>query len=75
MFGSTLPAYTHGLPTFVKPSKDRSVIFPAVMVNRFCALSINNIKVRLSLGFRSYQKHSYAASLMDLLCNGNDLLR
>jgi len=53
----------------VKPSKDRSVILPAVMVNRFCDLNIRNIKIRHSLGVRSYHRHSYAASLMDLLCN------
>lgn len=61
--------------TVVKPSKDRSVILPAVMVSRFCERSMRKSKIRHSLGVRSYQRDSYAASLMDLLCNGNQLSR
>lgn len=53
--------------TLVKDSKERSIIFPTVSVNCFCALSITNIKLRLFSGFKSYHAESYAAVPIALL--------
>lgn len=53
--------------TLVNPSRVKSTTFPAVIVNRFCDLSITNNKIRLSVGGMSYQSESYTASPIDLL--------
>lgn len=44
--------------TPAKTSKDRSLNFPIVKVNRFCDLNITINRTRLSLGFASYQRTS-----------------
>jgi len=53
--------------TLVNRSKERSTIFPLVIVNLFCDLTMRNNTVRLSLAGKSYQRESYAAFPIILL--------
>lgn len=57
----------YGNLTFVNPSSDKSMIFPAVMVSLLCDLNIISRMSLLSLGFKSYHIDLYAASLIILL--------
>jgi len=53
--------------TLVNRSKERSTIFPLVIVNLFCDLTMRSSTVRLSLAGKSYQRESYAAFPIILL--------
>jgi len=54
--------------TFVKHSKERTVILPAVNFNCLCDLKIINNKTQLSLAFILYQAELYTAFPIVLLC-------
>lgn len=53
--------------TLVNRSKDRSTIFPLMIVNLFCDLTMRNSTDRLSLAGKSYQRESYTAFPIILL--------
>lgn len=53
--------------TLVKRSKERSIIFPIVIVNRFCDLRITRCTIRFCFDVTLYQRESYAASPIILL--------
>lgn len=51
--------------TFAKPSKDKFINFPAVIVNRLCDLIMRSITTRRSLGWSRYHSEAYAELLIE----------
>lgn len=61
--------------TFVKVSKERSIIFPTVSVSCFWDLNMINNKIRLSVYFKSYHSQLYTATPISLLYeNRNEII-